>query len=134
MNAMPYIADMKKVNAFQQAKQLVGNGQCVSLIHAVTVIPPASLWHQGAQVISSKSILPGTIVATFDSNGRYGNHTNGTSHAAIYVGQTPTGIIVIDQWKGHGAQKNHAPQQRTIHVDGLSRMAVDRGANYYVVQ
>jgi hypothetical protein len=81
-----------------------------------------------------QSILPGTIVATFDSNGRYGNHTNGTSHAAIYVGQTPTGIIVIDQWKGHGAQKNHAPQQRTIHVDGLSRMAVDRGANYYVVQ
>lgn len=59
---MPYIADMKKVNAFQQAKQLVGNGQCVSLIHAVTVIPPASLWHQGAQVISSKASCRGPLL------------------------------------------------------------------------
>jgi hypothetical protein len=131
---MPYYANIRKVNALVQDKKLVGDGQCVSLIHAVTVAPGASVWHQGEHVAGSKGILPGTIIATFDSNGRYGNHTDGTSHAAIYIGQTPSGIIVIDQWKGHGARPDHVPQQRTIHIDGQSRMAVDKGINYYVVQ
>ena len=37
---MPYIADMKKATAFKEAGQLVGNGQCVTLVHAVVYIPP----------------------------------------------------------------------------------------------
>ncbi|MBE1159104.1 BPSL0067 family protein [Dyella acidiphila] len=131
---MPYIADMRKTISMVQAGKLMGNGQCVSLIHAVTVIPPASTWRRGLQVKNSKNILRGTIIATFDRYGHYGNQTNGTSHAAIYLYQTPTGIVVIDQWKGHGSQKDHAPQQRTIHFDGLSSLPVNKGDNYYVVE
>lgn len=62
---MPYIADMKKANDLQQAKKLVGNGQCVSLVHAVAVIPPASTWHQGDLVMKNKDIVPGTVIATY---------------------------------------------------------------------
>jgi hypothetical protein len=41
---------------------------------------------------------PGTIIATFDPNGHYGNHTDGRSHAAIYLGQNASGIQIIDQF------------------------------------
>ena len=44
------------------------------------------------------ALRPGTAIATFDPDGRYGNHTDGRSHAAIYLGQDATGIRVIDQW------------------------------------
>ncbi len=39
-----------------------------------------------------------TAIATFDANGRYGNHTNGTSDAAIYLSQDMRGVEIIDQW------------------------------------
>jgi hypothetical protein len=132
---MPYSANMRKVNALAQAKKLVGNGQCVALIHAVTVIPGASVWHQGSAVKDNKSLIPGTIIATFDKNGFYGNHTNGTSHAAIYLGQVPSGIIVIDQWKGSTQKFDHPPQQRIIYFNhGSAAQKVDQGDQYYVVE
>jgi hypothetical protein len=132
---MPYVADMRKVTGYTQAtpRQLVGNGQCVSLIHAVTVIPAASVWHQGAQVKDNKGLLRGTIIATFDSNGRYANSTNGTSHAAIFLYQSSAGLVVIDQWKGHISVQDHPPQQRTIYFKH-SGQKVDQGDQYYVVQ
>ena len=43
-------------------------------------------------------LAPGTAIAVFDSNGRHGNHTDETSHAAIYLRQDAEGIYVIDQW------------------------------------
>jgi hypothetical protein len=131
---MPYFADMNRANALVQAKKLVGNGQCVALVHAVTAIPPATTWHQGAAVKDNKALTPGMIIATFDSNGRYGNQTNGTSHAAIYVGQSSSGIIVIDQWTGPNPAHQQPPHQRTIYFNGVSRQKVDQGGNYYVVQ
>jgi hypothetical protein len=48
-----------------------------------------------------------TVIATFDSNARYGNHLDGRSHAAIYPGQDLTGIRVLDQWNGHSQQPVH---------------------------
>ena len=41
----------------------------------------------GVQVRGDLTIQPGTAIATFDNNGKYTNSTDGTSHAAIYVGQ-----------------------------------------------
>jgi hypothetical protein len=115
---MPYVADMRKANAFVQAKKLVGNGQCVSLIHAVAIVPGASAWHEGALVKDNRNLVPGTIIATFDTNGRYGNHTDGTSHAAIFLYQTSSGIVVLDQWKGPIPAYDHPLQQRTIQQIG----------------
>ena len=129
---MPYLADMKKANAYVDAKTLVGNGQCVTLVHAVTTIPPSSAWQQGVQVKGAKNILPGTIIATFDKNGRYGNHTDGRSHAAIFLLEIPgSGIMVIDQWKGRTSQPAH---KRLIRFHDGKGLPVDDGSQFYVVQ
>ncbi|WP_226991913.1 BPSL0067 family protein [Cronobacter condimenti] len=57
---------------------------------------------QRALVKGNKSLAPGTVIATFDESGRFGNHTDGRSQAAIYLGQNVHGMIVLDQWMGHG--------------------------------
>ncbi|MGF6838207.1 hypothetical protein QF001_002074 [Paraburkholderia youngii] len=104
---MRYVADTEKADDLINQGHLIGNGQCVTLVHAVVSIPPSSLWKRGDRVQGNFLIAKGTVIATFDSNGRYGNHTNGTSHAAIYLGQTLDGITVIDQWNGHTKQPPH---------------------------
>ena len=82
---MPYIANSLKAQGFKG--KLVGNGQCVTFVHGAVSIPPSSLWHQEVPVRGNVSLPIGTVIATFDTDGRYGNHTNGSSHAAIYLGQ-----------------------------------------------
>lgn len=131
---MPYIADTGETNALVQAKKLVGDGQCVALIHAVANIPATLSWRQGEQVKGNPHIMPGTIIATFDNNGRYGNHTNGTSHAAIFLRRTPSGIVVIDRWNAAEPANAHPPQERTIRLNSHFSKKVDQGEKYYVVQ
>lgn len=52
-------------------------------------------------------LRPGTVIATFDSDGLYGNHLDGRSHAAIYLGQGLIGIRVLDPLSGHTRQPVH---------------------------
>ena len=72
------------------------------------------------------SLPPGTCIATFDDDGSYGNHTDGRSHACIYLRDVEAGIEVFDQWVGHPASprvirdKNGAG----LPVDDASRFAV----------
>lgn len=122
---------MQKANALVKARQLVGNGQCVTFVHAVVTIPPASLWRQGDTVKDNKTMLPGTIIATFDNKGRYGDRTDGSSHAAIYLFQTSSGIVVLDQWSGRTKQP---PHQRLIHFRSGQGLSVDDGSQYHVVK
>ena len=77
----------------------------------------------------------GTAIATFDDDGSYGNHTDGRSHAAIYMGQTAAGIQVIDQWvhTKAGVRSVHVAQERTIRFKGAGRKD-DDGDAFYVVQ
>lgn len=131
---MPYIANMTNANALVAAGELVGNGQCVALAHAAALIPPTQAWSQGTRVQGNLQLPVGTIIATFDANGHYGNHTNGTSHTAIYIGQTAQGIQVLDQWKGSIPSADHPPQSRTISFNHLSSKKVNQGESYYVVQ
>ncbi|WGS50055.1 BPSL0067 family protein [Paraburkholderia sp. D15] len=126
---MPYVANLAVANALKG--QLVGDGQCVSFVHEVVSIPASSLWNQGDLVKGSSSIAPGTVIATFDSNGRYGNHTDGRSHAAIYLGQNETGIRVLDQWNGHTQQPVH---ERTIRFRNGHGPKVNDGDQFYVVR
>ena len=84
-------------------------------------------------------MAPGTIIATFDAKGRYGNHTDGTSHAAIYLGQNADGLQVIDQWVDvhNGKRRPHVAQPRTIRwkqFEGKNAKPVNIGDDYYVVQ
>lgn len=73
----------------------------MSFIHKIIVIPASSLWKQGEKGRGNVAIIPGTVIATFDPGGHYGNHKDGRSHAAVYLGQNAIGIQVLDQWKGN---------------------------------
>ncbi|WP_422865666.1 BPSL0067 family protein, partial [Endosaccharibacter trunci] len=76
---MPYVADVKRAKGL--IGHSVGTGQCVAFIEGVMLIPTTPAWHRGATVKGNTSIAPGTVIAVFDATGRYGNHTNGSSHA-----------------------------------------------------
>lgn len=126
---MPYVANLAAANALKG--QLVGNGQCVTFVHEVVSIPGSSLWSKGDAVKGSASIAPGTVIAVFDANGRYGNHTDGRSHAAIYLGQSDNGIRVLDQWNGNTQQPVH---ERTIRFKNGQGAKVNDGDQFYVVR
>ncbi|EOL9052328.1 BPSL0067 family protein [Cronobacter turicensis] len=76
--------------------QVVDNGQCVAFTQRAANMPHTIAWRRGALVKGNDSIAPGTAIATFDQNGRHGNHTDGRSHAAIYLGQNAYGIVVVN--------------------------------------
>lgn len=78
--------------------QVIGSGQCVAFVQRFTGAPLTHLWKQGQLVKGATSLPPGSAIATFDVDGTYGNHTDGRSHAAIYLGQDDTGLQVMDAW------------------------------------
>lgn len=105
--------------------QAVGTGQCVAFVQAVSGAPHTSQWRRGARAKGNASLASGTAIATFDANGTYGNHTNGTSHAAIYLAQDSTGLGVYDQWLG---QPVH---HRVIRFGGTPE--VNDGNEFFVI-
>ncbi len=70
----------------------------------------------------------GTAIATFDTDGTYGNHTDGRSHAAICHEELPEGLLVWDQWFKHPV----AP--RLIRFKNGSGLACDDGDQFYVIE
>jgi hypothetical protein len=77
---------------------MVGNHQCVALVRHYAGAPATLAWKQGEAVLGNRLLRKGTAIATF-INGKYANHQQG-NHAALYMGQTLDGIIVMDQWTG----------------------------------
>jgi hypothetical protein len=86
----------------------VGSGSCVALPQ--TLVPEVghtSTWQKGAAVVGNKNIAPGTLIATFETDGKYHSRAH-DNHAAIFIaevtagvnGETKTGIKVLDQWTG----------------------------------
>jgi hypothetical protein len=68
-------------------------GQCVSYVKRVCpTLPETKKWKKGALVKDNKTIVPGTVIATFNASGIY------EGHAAIYESQSASGITVYDQW------------------------------------
>lgn len=125
---MSYVANLMKAKSLMGKS--VGDGQCIAFVHAVTTIPPPPFWRKGERV--KEANLPiGTIIATFDVNGRYGNHLDGSSHGAIYLGQNAHGILVLDQWKGHSTTQ--PVHERLIRFKKGTGIKVDDGDQYYVV-
>jgi hypothetical protein len=108
--------------------KVVGNGHCVAFVREAALAPHTSEWRRGDSV---RAILGdpqrGLVIATFDDNGRYGNHIDGRSHAAILIDRTDDGLLVWDQWVG-----------QPVHIRSLSfRGGLGRAANdgdqYHVV-
>ena len=107
----------------------VGTGQCVALVRAAQPsLGPTAFWQAGAPVQDNPSLAPGTPIATFDPSGRYANATNGSSHAAVYLGQDAHGVTVLDQWAGTAASV------RTIPWDRPGSLAANTGAAFRVIK
>ena len=113
-------------NPERYSGKVVANGQCVRFVQEVGGMPHTSHWRRGAKVRGSHP-PKGTVIATFDPNGRYGNHTDGRSHAAVFVGEQQAGLDVWDQWSG---QPVH---QRLIRFRGGAGKKVNDGDAFHVV-
>jgi hypothetical protein len=106
----------------------VGNGQCVALARAVQPsLGSTATWTAGASVQGNTALPVGTVIATFDHSGHYANATDGSSHAAVYLGQDASGLQVLDQWAGKEASV------RTIPWSRPGAAAANVGATYRVV-
>jgi hypothetical protein len=117
----------------------VGNGQCVAFARAAAGMGPTRTWRRG-QAVRGAVLSPGTAIATFSKNGDYENDTSGRSHAAIYVGQDATGIVVLDQWV---ERKAHPDGTTEIYLQPVHKRIirfqkqpkpVNDGRNYYVIE
>jgi len=89
--------------------EVVGNGQCVAFIKEASGAPQTSLWREGEKVRGA-TLPAGTAIATF-IDGVYPSHPSG-NHAAIYMEQNDSGLVVWDQWLGQPVHK------RTIRFKG----------------
>jgi hypothetical protein len=100
-------------------------GQCVSYVKVVCpTLPATTSWKKGAAVKSNAAIVPGTVIATFNADGKY------LGHAAIYVSQSKVGIEVYDQWITPPNPKAVGP--RTLRW-GASNNS-NNGDKFYVVE
>jgi hypothetical protein len=111
------------------AGRRVGNGHCVALVREAAGAPHTAQWRRGVQV-RGNDVAPGAAIATFEPDGRYGNHTDGRSHAAILIAVVPEGLRVWDQWVGHPVA------QRTIrwHGGNGNGRPVNDGDQYHVIE
>jgi hypothetical protein len=112
------------------AGQTVGSGHCVDFARQASGAPHTSQWRPGAGVNTPTAELrPGMLIATFDPDGTYGNHTDGRSHAAVYMGrQENGGLLVWDCWRG---QPVH---QRTIRAKAGAGLACDDADRFAIVR
>ena len=107
------------------AGRVLDTGHCVRYVQIAANMPHTSQWRRGAKV-RGNDVPQGTIIATFDPNGRYGNHTDGRSHAAVFDAEVTTGLVVWDCWRGQPVHK------RTIRWG--QPKPVNNGDAFYVVE
>jgi hypothetical protein len=121
---LPHVADQPE----QHLGVAHGDGHCVALVRHAARLGHTSSWRRGELVLHGE-VLPGTIIACFDVSGRYANATDGSSHAAIYLDETPRGALrVIDQWQGRVCS------ERVIRDKAGVGPAADDASRYYVVE
>jgi hypothetical protein len=116
-----------------------GTGQCVALVQHCAAAPHTSTWKRGIKVRDNDlRIAHGSIIATFDQDGKYPNKNTG-NHAAIYDGQDEKGIWVYDQfWRRNpdqpGEKMRQAVSRRHIRFKGGHGSPSNDGDAYYVVE
>ena len=112
----------------QHLGAVIGDGHCVALVRHAASAPHTSTWRRGVRVLDA-AVPRGTIVATFTDEGRYANAEDGSSHACIFLEETPRGSLrVIDQWVGRVAS------ERVILDRGGVGQAADVASRYFVVE
>ena len=106
----------------------VGTGHCVPFVREVTGAPITTQWRRGERVRDNPDLPIGVAIATFDADGRYGNHVDGRSHAAVLIAVRENGLLVVDQWLGQ------VVHQRVIGFHGGKRDAANDGDAFFVVE
>jgi hypothetical protein len=117
----------KAENPEQYEGNVVDNGQCVRYVQTCAGVPHTSRWRPGT-IVRDSNVEPGTAIATFDPDGRYGNHTDGRSHAAIFMEQVEGGLLVWDQWK------NQPVHQRVIRFRSGEGRWVNDGDRFSAIE
>lgn len=107
--------------------QVIGDGHCVAFVRHAAEAPHTSQWRGGAKVRGHPAAPRGVAIATFDADGRYGNHLDGRSHAAILIAVMSDGLSVWDQWRGHPVA------QRVIRFKGGIGSAVNDGDRFCII-
>jgi hypothetical protein len=107
--------------------RVVDDGQCVAFVRRVCNAPHTSQWRKGAHVRSGGDLPSLVAIATFDPNGRYGNHTDGRSHCAVLIERRSDGLLCWDQWL------NQPVHKRLIRYRGGSGPAANDGDAFYVI-
>jgi len=124
---MPFIAEDPE----RFLGQSIGSGHCVPYVQQAAHAPLTRDWRRGVHVKGSGAVR-GTVIATFDPDGTYGNHTDGRSHAAILREETADGLVVWDQWKS--TPQDQPVHLRTIRFRNGVGSAVNDGDQFFVVE
>jgi hypothetical protein len=87
------------------------------------VLPATAAWKKGEAAKGNKSILAGTVIATFNATDKY------EGHAAIYVSQDDLGLRVYDQYI-YGQPKGVGPRMLRFgaHLDA------NNGDKFFIVE
>jgi hypothetical protein len=133
LKTMPYLAKIPEIKAAYNGT-VVGSGQCVAFVAKAAGAPPTLHWSRGKKVAGNLLLTGGTAIATFDQNGKYGNHTDGRSHAAIYVSQNSLGIQVYDQWLGQPVHTRNIAFHRSSAKTAKPVNPVNDGDAFYVIE
>ena len=100
-------------------QDLLGSARCPKTCH----------WKRGARVMDTVGLTPGTVIATFNSNGDY--HfvpKHHLAHTALYVSHSAHGIVVVHQHSEIPTIKRHE------YLVGPQATHVQSADNYYVVE
>jgi hypothetical protein len=113
------------------AGRLVGDGQCVDFVRkAASGLPDTARWMRGPKARGTP-LEAGTVLATFDADGRYSSAMDGSSHACVLLADLPDGLSVYDQWAG---PPEHPVARRVIRAKGGVGPACDDADAYYCVE
>lgn len=80
----------------------VGNGFCVPLVQFTTSVGNTGSWKAGSKMSDKPEIVAGTVIATFNAEGKYASAARG-NHAAFFVEYKTQGgadgIVIYDQYR-----------------------------------
>ena len=90
--------------SFESITESVGNGFCVPLVQLTTAVGHTSTWRAGRKLNAKPraDVKRGTVIATFNAEGRYDSKDRG-NHAAFFVEYATQhghdGIVIYDQYR-----------------------------------
>jgi hypothetical protein len=113
---------------FKGLGTVVANGHCMRHVQVIAGVPHSSHLRRGVRVRDADDVPRGTVIATFNAAGRYGNAMDGSSHIAILLAKQVDGLLVVDQWVG---QRVH---ERLIRYRGGQGSAVNDGDQFYIAE